>query len=181
MPTKDEFIQRRPALTLPRNSDGTFGKRHGHGNHGKPTPTYYSWVGMKARCYSPNTINYYLYGGRGITVCERWMDFTNFLEGMSERPDGMSLDRIDNNGNYEPSNCRWATRSEQQQNTRVVRMLTCDGLTLSMSAWARRLGVTKQAIFGRLRNGWDVETALTFPFGEVVFPRNEKGQFICQR
>jgi len=82
------------------------------------SPTYSSWAGMKDRCTNQNHKSYNNYGGRGITVCERWMDFRNFLEDMGERPEGMSIDRIDVNGDYEPGNCRWATAEQQSLNKR---------------------------------------------------------------
>lgn len=96
--------------------------RHGHTGQGKrSSPTWISWSAMKARCYKPAVDGFQHYGGRGITVCTRWLGragFRNFLEDMGERPDGLSLDRIDPNGNYEPANCRWATASEQAVNKR---------------------------------------------------------------
>lgn len=82
------------------------------------TPAYNSWAGMKQRCLDPNYERYEEWGGRGIEVCERWMDFRNFFEDMGERPKGTTLDRKDNDGNYEPGNCRWATLSEQRLNQR---------------------------------------------------------------
>lgn len=90
---------------------------HGHTSraHGK-SPIYRSWSGMKDRCQNPNNPEFGRYGGRGITVCERWVQFSDFLTDMSPRPKGKWLDRINNDGNYEPGNCRWVTPKESQQN-----------------------------------------------------------------
>lgn len=96
-------------------------RTHGHTGNNRPSPTYVSWVAMKARCLNPANHNFPLYGGRGITVCERWAGedgFINFLADMGERPDGKTLEREDNDGNYEPSNCTWATVEEQNANKR---------------------------------------------------------------
>lgn len=91
--------------------------KHGHNRMGGRSATYQTWHGMLQRCTNPNVSRYRRYGGRGIAVCDRWRIFGNFLEDMGERPHGKTLDRIDNDGNYEPMNCRWATPKEQSANT----------------------------------------------------------------
>ena len=110
---------------------------------------YKSWVAMKARCYDASHINYRLYGGRGIAVCERWMDFRNFYEDMGPRPDKLTIERIDNNGNYEPSNCKWATRREQSYNKRT-KYSRFRGVTFEEGKWVPYLTIDgKQRRLGR--------------------------------
>lgn len=106
---------------------------------------------MMYRCTSPKSPNWAYYGGRGITVCERWRDFRNFVADMGERPPGMSIERSDNDGNYEPGNCRWATRSEQQRNSRNSKLTQADvdwirSRPLSNSEMARRLGISQPVV-----------------------------------
>lgn len=93
-------------------------RKHGHTIGKRESPTYVSWASMIARCTQPTTANYKSYGGRGISVCARWKVFANFLDDMGERPPGMTIDRLDNNRNYDPDNCRWATHAQQSQNLR---------------------------------------------------------------
>lgn len=96
----------------------------GHEVGHRQSPTYRAWSNMLRRCNDPKIKNYSAYGGRGILVCSRWLDFKNFLEDVGERPKGKTLDRIDTNGNYEPGNCRWATRAEQDANRRKTGALS---------------------------------------------------------
>ena len=141
--------------------------RHGHAQKRTGSRTYHSWRSMMMRCYYEKCDGYKYWGGRGITVCERWHDFANFLADMGEKPWGCSLDRINNNGNYEPSNCRWSSVSEQANNKRSSRLLSLDGRTQTMEQWAKELGVRSHAIAKRLRRGWPVEQALRIPVGGV--------------
>ena len=98
---------------------------HGHTINGRSSPTYSTWANMIQRCTNPNKTSYEHYGGRGITVCERWTKFKNFLEDVGEKPDGLSLDRIDNDGGYEPRNYHWATLKQQAYNHRHCPSCTC--------------------------------------------------------
>lgn len=127
------------------------------------SPTWNSWLAMRHRCANPNDPSYPRYGGRGIRVCERWESYDNFVADMGHRPEGTTLDRIDNAGNYEPGNCKWSTPSEQSRNRRSARTLTHAGLTLPLVEWAQRTGIARTAISERLRRGWTVAQALTTP------------------
>lgn len=120
----------------------------------KDHPLYAAWLAMKQRCENPSDRKWPRYGARGIKVCSRWQNFAFFVKDMQPRPDGMSLDRIDNNGNYEPSNCRWATPRTQAQNTRRNIFVKKDGITLCLSEWARRMNVTHSTIKSWVQNGW---------------------------
>ena len=142
--------------------------KHTHRPKGQPPlPTYQSWQSMKKRCYDPNSAGYASYGGRGITVCEKWMQFGGFAEDMGERPDGTTLDRINVDGHYEPGNCRWATAKEQQRNRRDNIMVAFDGQTMCIADWADAIGINRHTLHSRIfRYGWPVEKAMTHPGGK---------------
>lgn len=127
------------------------------------SPTYNSWKGAIQRCYDPNVREFERYGGRGIHVCRRWREsFLSFLADMGLRPPQTSLDRIDNNGNYEPSNCRWADRRQQQNNKRDNRTFSFQGETLTVAEWARKFRINSVTLRTRIeRHGWPIEKALT--------------------
>jgi hypothetical protein len=124
-----------------------------HGMHG--TPMYYRWLSIKLRCFHKSHYAYPRYGGRGITMCERWRSsFTDFYADIGDPPsDAYSLDRIDNNGNYEPGNVRWATKREQANNRRNNVKHTYDGETHTLAEWGRKLGITPEAVTYRIKNG----------------------------
>lgn len=127
------------------------------------TPSYSSWIAMIRRCTDPTQSFFARYGGRGISICARWMKFENFLADMGHRPAGTTIDRIDNNGNYEPGNCRWATRKEQSRNLSVNRIISFRGESLCLTAWAERIGFAPRVLTKRFKCGWSVEKALTTP------------------
>jgi hypothetical protein len=138
-------------------------------HRGSNTAEYRVWVGLRNRCECPHEKAYVNYGGRGIAVCERWQQFENFLADMGPRPSPKhSIDRIDNNGNYEPGNCRWVTQLEQMQNTRHTIRIEHNGRTQSVAAWARELGMRDLTLRRRLARGWPVTKALTEPPGALL-------------
>lgn len=140
-------------------------KTHGHTAEGADSPTYRTWRGMIQRCTNPKAHEFSSYGGRGIHVCERWLDsFEAFLADMGERPEGTTLDRYpDNDGDYEPGNCRWATRAEQARNSSRARLVEINGETDTIMSWCRRYGINHQTVRYREQRGWDVELAITTP------------------
>ena len=137
-------------------------RKHGMWN----TKEYRIWSRMKERCNSANCSTYKYYGGRGIKVCERWSGddgFENFYTDMGAIPKGKSIDRINNNGDYSPENCRWATIVEQNNNRRYNRILEFRGESKTLAQWSGITGIKPSAIRERLRRGWSVEQALTVP------------------
>jgi hypothetical protein len=146
--------------------------------HGKSnTRTFASWKQMRARCCNPNYKAFADYGGRGITICERWLNsFENFLADMGERPAGMSIDRYPNNdGNYELSNCRWATQAQQQRNKSNNVLLTFQGETMCITDWAEKLGISKHSLRNRICRGWSADRALTTPARVVAEVSGREG------
>lgn len=135
-------------------------KTHGHSVGRKISPTYHSWAGMHARCSNQNHISYHLYGARGITVCEQWSSFESFLADMGEKPKGTSLDRIDPHKSYSPENCRWATNSQQANNTRNAKRITYNNQSLTAAEWEGITGIPSGTIRARIRLGWSVPQAL---------------------
>jgi hypothetical protein len=147
---------------------------HGNTKHGfsprnaPKSPEYHSWLCMIQRCTNPKQRSYQNYGGRGIKVCERWGKFENFLADMGLRPTPEhSIERKDVNGNYEPNNCRWATKKEQARNARSNRLLTIGGRTQCLNAWAEELGKERSVIKQRLKLGWSEVDAVFTPTGPL--------------
>jgi len=146
---------------------------HGENRNNKPTPTHQSWSDMIKRCTNKKSKFYKNYGGRGIKVCERWKTFENFKADMGERPSKKhTLNRINNDGNYEPGNCNWATKREQSINRRNVKLITLNNKTLCLTEWAEIKASEWKisdyhriyAMFtGRIRMGWNIEKTINTP------------------
>lgn len=148
------------------NPSTVYSTTHSVGYHGmKDSPEYGVWRDMKRRCYRPKARGYRNYGGRGIGVCERWRhSFLAFFEDMGSRPSSdHQIDRIDGDRDYEPGNCRWATRAEQNRNRRDNRYLEFNGEKLCLTDWAKRYGIHKGTLHDRLARGLSVREALTTP------------------
>lgn len=138
--------------------------KHGHYAGDKPSITYSSWDSMIGRCFRSSNASYARYGGSGISVCDRWRKFENFLEDMGARPsEGFSIERIDSKSGYCVENCKWATDKEQAQNRESTNWIESGGLRLTASDWARKLGLTRMAVTNRIRRGWSHEMAVTTP------------------
>jgi len=123
-----------------------------------------SWENMIARCYNPKSPDFKRYGGRGITVCDRWREsFEAFVVDMGARPDNATIDRVDNNGNYTLENCRWATRVAQVNNRRDNRIIALNGIERTVAQWSEQTSLSHTCITHRLNSGWSAEKALTTP------------------
>lgn len=135
------------------------------------------YYGMVRRCCNPESHAFKDYGGRGITVCERWLvSPAAFLEDMGHRPRGAQLDRRDNDKGYSPDNCRWVTPKQNMRNRRMTTYITCNGETLSTSDWADRSGVSARQILDRIRAGWSVEKAIFTPLAKANRWLAKKGE-----
>lgn len=138
--------------------------RHGHcmKHSGVESSTYRSWRAAHGRCYNPNDKMYHRYGGRGITMCERWLDFANFLADMPAKPNGATIERIDSDKGYEPANCRWATRSEQNRNKSDNRIITLYGKAMCLADWHRvvQSEISYKGVHLRLKRGWTEKEAI---------------------
>ncbi len=143
------------------DSCGCRNVKHGYARPGRKHPTYVRWISMMDRCHNPKTKRYADWGGRGIKVCERWQTFENFLEDMGLPPDGMTLDRVDNDLGYSMDNCRWASPKDQSRNRRDNHLITFRGETKCLMEWSITLGYKYSTLCTRLSRGMSVERAFT--------------------
>ena len=158
-----------------REGQKSCGCRPGNMSHGlSKTREHAIWLDMRQRCHNPNLKNYLNYGGRGIKVCERWINsFENFIADMGLRPGPeYSIDRKDNSLGYSPENCRWATPKEQANNTRRNRLVNYKGKTLTIAQWAEEFGIESPILYWRIAvSKWPIERALLTP---TQNPRRKK-------
>lgn len=133
-------------------------KKCGHTKHGQTdSHTYWVWAAMVQRCTNPKNKDFRYYGSRGIKLHEPWLQFENFLADMGSCPPGLTLERINNAGHYEPSNCAWKTRAEQSRNTRRNCKVTWQGETLTLTDWARKTGIRLATLYWRFHKGYSLE------------------------
>lgn len=148
------------------------------------TPEYKAWISMKRRCFEPRYKGFQYWGGRGITVCEEWIaDFFAFLAhiGAIPSPERCTVDRIDNDGHYEPGNVRWATKKEQQRNKARAHRLEYNGRTQTLAEWAEELGMPYNTLFGRIfHKKWTVEQAISLPVTWGSGP-NRPRKTVCRK
>jgi hypothetical protein len=127
------------------------------------TRVYSVWAAMHQRCYNKRAMHFARYGGRGIKVCARWRSVWAFLEDMGHPPEGCSIDRINNDGDYELSNCRWATQEQQNENTSRNKYVEYNGKCKTIKQWAKEYDLQPRRVSERLRRGWSIEKTLTTP------------------
>lgn len=158
-----QTILKQSLLSGDRSSCGCY-RRPPKGSDGRTfTKAWQTWKGMMSRCFNPRNKRYPHYGGRGIKVCQKWLDFAEFFKDMGERPPGMTIERRNNNGDYEPHNCRWATRFEQNQNTSRSRIYQLGNTRASLAVLCRKFGVNRDTVDYRLTQGWPLSAALSTP------------------
>ena len=142
--------------------------KHGYARNGIRAPEYKTWEGMRDRCRNPRNKSYNRYGGRGIKVCERWQEFHKFIEDMGPKPGGpYSLERIDNDGDYEPANCKWALSAEQGRNKSNNRIVSFNGRKMSLIDASIEANIPYKSLKSRLQKGWDIERALKTPVNQA--------------
>lgn len=147
--------------------------KHGHAV-ASLSPEYRAFAGMHARCKYPSVSSYPDYGGRGIKVCKRWSGFKNFLKDMGLKPSpNYTLERKNPNGDYKPSNCRWATKEEQQWNRRNTRWVQFEGQKVAMVILCKRFNISDDVVRGRLDDGWNIERALTERVRKMTRPNRD--------
>lgn len=137
------------------------------------TPIYKLWHSMKTRCTDPKSHRFSRYGARGIKLCKRWMKFDNFYADMGEMPPGKSIDRIDNDGDYEPSNCRWADSRTQSRNKLSNKIVTINDEKVCISDAAKMFEINFSTVRGRLRRGWSTADALQTPINQKPWRNHE--------
>jgi hypothetical protein len=161
---KQKVVKGHKLLSGDYKSCGCMHHKYGHGQ--SDSRLYHIWRTMKARCVDTNSHKYHAYGGRGITICDEWLNsfesFYDWAMANGYRED-LSIDRIDNDDNYDPSNCRWASAKEQANNTRANRNIEYNGESHTLAEWADIKGLTKSALHHRLSRGWSISDALSTP------------------
>ena len=168
---------------MPFVNNGRFKPTHGHtsSRSGKVvmSPTYHSWNRMKDRALNPNHVAYPRYGGRGITVCDKWLTFEGFLEDMGERPEGLTLERRNNDLGYSKDNCYWATPKQQSRNTHANLMLEFHGMKRPAVEWAERFCLPRHVVYARIKAGWSIERTLLTPI-DLRFSHKGTRNAVCK-
>jgi len=150
---------------------------HGYRKKGKLNPTYSTWRAIKTRCNNPNYIDSHLYLSRNITVCDRWLKFENFLADMGDKPEGTSIDRIDNEKGYYKENCRWATPSMQSDNRRCVKKISFNNQEKTVLQWSKEIGIKRSTLYRRIFvDNWSIEKAFNTPLNVSKINKNTSSE-----